>query len=146
LNNHTPEIQSSHAILLHSGNYVLQLRDNKPTIAAPGEWSLFGGMKRKDETPIDAIRREVFEELLIEPNEFKYLWHSDYYSDFEKAIIRTWFFVSDVSEVWSKHRLTEGQGVYFFEFSRLAGIMMPPVMRATLKKYHTFHRMETKRI
>jgi len=38
LNN--PEVKTAHAILLLSGNYVLQLRDNKSGIAAPGQWSL----------------------------------------------------------------------------------------------------------
>lgn len=42
-----PEIQSAHAILLVSGNYVLQLRDDKPTISARGQWSLFGGWGEK---------------------------------------------------------------------------------------------------
>ncbi|OHB70246.1 MAG: hypothetical protein A2W17_07640 [Planctomycetes bacterium RBG_16_41_13] len=134
--NKIPELQSAHAILLNVGNYILQLRDNKPTIAASGQWSLFGGMRSKDETPLDAIKREIFEELSAEPAVFKYLWFTDYYADFEKTIIRTWFFVSDFSNVWSRHKLTEGRDVGIFNFEQLAGLVMPPVMRETIEKYH----------
>ncbi|MCX5726986.1 MAG: NUDIX domain-containing protein [Candidatus Saganbacteria bacterium] len=135
LNDRIPHIQSAHAILLLSGKYILQLRDIKPTIAAAGQWSLFGGMRKKGETPAQAIRREILEELLIEPPVFKYLWFRDYYGDFEKTIIRTWFFASDVSTVWPTHKLREGQDVDVFDFDKLADLIIPPVMRQTIERF-----------
>ncbi len=99
-----PKIQSAHAILILDGNYILQLRDDKPTIAAAGQWSLFGGKIKTGETPLQTIKREVDEELLTEPAEYSYLWFTDYFSPFEKTVIRTWFFASDVSAVWTSHR------------------------------------------
>jgi len=65
-----PQLQSSHAVLLLDGQYILQLRDNKPDIAAPGQWTLFGGMLANDEAPLKTIQREIFEELCIQPSEF----------------------------------------------------------------------------
>ncbi len=87
-----PEFQSSHAILLFSGKYVLQLRDDIPTISAPGEWSFFGGMIEKGESPIEGIKREIFEELGIRPEEFKELWYEDYFDTFKKDIVRNMVF------------------------------------------------------
>ena len=137
LQHHTPRIQSVHAILLLQGKYILQLRDNKATIAAPGQWSLFGGIRRASETPFDAIKREIYEELSIKPIEFRYLWFSDYFSVFEKEIIRTWFFVSDVSSVWAAHELREGQAATPFDFEQIHSLEMPPVMRQTIEKFQT---------
>lgn len=133
---HVPVIQSAHAILLLSENYVLQLRDNKPTIAAAGQWALFGGMRKPDETPLQAIKREVYEELLIHPSEYHYLWFLDYFSDFDKEVIRTWFFVSDVTSVWVNHQLREGQAVRTFGFEQTTSLEMPPVMCHAIERFH----------
>ena len=49
------------------GQYLMQLRDNIPTITSPGYWSLFGGALENEETPINGIRRELDEELSFSP-------------------------------------------------------------------------------
>ena len=126
-------MQSSHAILLLDGLYILQLRDNEPDIAAPGTWSLFGGMIQKGETPVEAIKREMAEELCIETCFFQPFGFRDYYSDFEGSVIRTWFFVSDVTSLWPGHRLTEGQDVQVFQFDELLMLAVPPVMRQVIE-------------
>jgi len=135
-NTKVPEIQSSHVILLVSGNYVLQLRDNKPTIAAAGQWSLFGGMINDNETPLQAIKREVKEELLITPPEFRFLWFKDYYAIFEKTFIRTFFFVADVSTEWPNHRLMEGEAASIFSFNQIQNLDIPSIMRQTIENFH----------
>lgn len=134
-----PRIQSSHAILLLEDHYVLQLRDNKKGIAAPGQWALFGGLKQSEETPLQAIQREIYEELLVTPPQYRYLWFADYFADFEAELIRTWFFVSDVSPVWPDHELQEGQAVGLFPFGKISCLAMPPVMRETIERFHRTH-------
>lgn len=131
----TPVIQSSHAILLFKDGYILQLRDNKPDIAAPGEWSLFGGMVKTKETPLKSIQREIFEELSIQPREFQYLWFIDYIAEFEQELIRSWFFSTDVKDAWSHHKLMEGQDVGIFAYERTKALIMPWVMRETIERY-----------
>ena len=131
-----PNIQSAHAILFLHDKYILQLRDNKPTIAAPSQWSLFGGMKKTSETPLEAISREIYEELSIQPAEFHYLWFTDYLATFESEVIRTWFFCSDVGSVWAEHKLLEGQSVGIFHFKDVFDLEMPTVMRTTIERFH----------
>ena len=131
-----PNTQTAHAVLLLGDKYVLQLRDSNPDIAAPGQWSLFGGMKKTDETPLEAISREIYEELLIELPGYRYLWFTDYFAAFEGKVIRMWFFFSDVSSVWSEHRLLEGQAVRAFRFEQIYSLKMPPVMRQTIEQFH----------
>ena len=52
------------ALLVHEdGRYVMQLRDNKPEIFYPGHWGCFGGAVEAGEAPMDALRRELREEI-----------------------------------------------------------------------------------
>ena len=131
-----PKVQSAHAILILDRNYILQLRDEKPTIAAAGQWALFGGRMNVGETPLQTIKREVYEELSIEPVEYDYLWFADYFASFEKTVIRTWFFASDVTTVWPGQKLREGEAVRAFEFKQLASLDMPSVIYQTLERFH----------
>jgi len=119
-----------------NGQYILQLRDNKPNIAAPGQWTLFGGMLAKGEKPLQSIQREIFEELCIQPREFKYLWFIDYIAEFEQEWIRSWFFSADVKDVWPRYKLMEGQDVGIFPYERTKTMKMPWVMRETIERFH----------
>ncbi len=131
-----PKIQSAHAILILDGSYVLQLRDEKPTIASAGRWAFFGGKINTGETPLKAIKREICEELAIKPAEYTYLWYTDYFSSFEKDVIRTWFFTSDVTAMWPGHKLEEGKAARSFQFNQLDKLDIPRVMRETLARFH----------
>lgn len=45
------------------GKILLQLRENKSSIPYPNCWGTFGGQIEKGETPEEAIKREIKEEL-----------------------------------------------------------------------------------
>ena len=51
------------AILEQQGKFLLQLRDDIPTIIFPGYWALFGGHLEEGETPEMALKREIKEEI-----------------------------------------------------------------------------------
>ena len=53
------------AIILENdeGEILLYLRDNKPGIPFPNHWDLIGGHVEEDESPEEALIREVKEEL-----------------------------------------------------------------------------------
>jgi 8-oxo-dGTP pyrophosphatase MutT (NUDIX family) len=53
-------------IRVEGDRYLLQLRDPKPEIWYPGRWGLFGGGVEPGEDPIDALKRELREELELE--------------------------------------------------------------------------------
>lgn len=51
-------------LIINQNNEILmQLRDNKPNIAEPNKWGTFGGKIEPNETPKQAIIREIKEEL-----------------------------------------------------------------------------------
>lgn len=49
-----------------AGRVLMQLRDDRPDIAAPAQWSLFGGGVEPGESLEDAARREFHEETGID--------------------------------------------------------------------------------
>lgn len=61
--------QTVSAILISTDNeFILQQRDDKPDIARPGMITNFGGSVEGTEKPIDAIIREIQEELCVRLN------------------------------------------------------------------------------
>lgn len=61
------------------GRVFLQLRDNKPSIPFPNAWGTFGGQIEIGETPEQAIKREISEELSFDcSSAIKY---AEYYYD-----------------------------------------------------------------
>ncbi len=55
------------AMLQRDGCWLMQLRDEIPSIVAPGCWGLFGGHLDPGETPEQALRRELLEEISWQP-------------------------------------------------------------------------------
>ena len=55
------------AILYQANKFLLQLRDDKPTIYWPGQWAFFGGHLEPGEFPEVAMRRELIEEIGYAP-------------------------------------------------------------------------------
>jgi 8-oxo-dGTP pyrophosphatase MutT (NUDIX family) len=51
------------AILYQNQQFLLQLRDDIPTIVHPGKWALFGGHIEPGEAPIASMKRELLEEI-----------------------------------------------------------------------------------
>jgi 8-oxo-dGTP pyrophosphatase MutT (NUDIX family) len=51
------------AIIPTQDHFLMQLRDNIPGIAAPGQWAFFGGHLEPDEDPATALKRELYEEI-----------------------------------------------------------------------------------
>ena len=54
-------------IVTEDNRYLLQLRDDIPNIYYPGHWGCFGGAMDEGETPLQALRRELEEELEFSP-------------------------------------------------------------------------------
>ncbi len=58
------------AILYQENKFLMQLRDNIPTIVYPNHWALFGGHMEPGETPDVTVKREILEEIGYIPSTF----------------------------------------------------------------------------
>ena len=65
------------AMLQRDDRWLLQLRDDIDTIIYPGHWGLFGGHLDPGETPVQALMRELQEEIDWAPVTPPPLWFSD---------------------------------------------------------------------
>lgn len=63
-----PRIRTVSAFLRNpEGKVIAQLRDDRPDILFPAHWSTLGGRVEDDETPDEAVRRELLEEIELCP-------------------------------------------------------------------------------
>ena len=53
-------------IVVDESGYLLQLRDSRPDIWYPDHWGLFGGGIEPGEDPVEALARELREEIELE--------------------------------------------------------------------------------
>ena len=69
--------------ILHnaSGQVLLQLREDKPGLLYPAHWTIPGGLVEDGESPDEAIRREILEEIELAP-ELRF-WKLHYHGPYE---------------------------------------------------------------
>ena len=115
-----PALRPAHAavaILLHDdGRYVMQLRDAKVEIFYPAHWGCFGGAIDPGEDAIEALRRELREELEFEMDgatrftqiEFDFSPHG------QGKVLRAYYEVRVPRGAFERFVLHEGQAVQAF--------------------------------
>jgi len=123
------------AILTVGDGYALQLRDERPDVASPGYWALFGGAVQDGESTVAAIRREIGEELGLDVERWRELWTVRCQVPFWDAEVPHHVYAADVTSVWERHVLGEGQAAAVFPISALPEPMEPLVI-TLLQRYH----------
>jgi len=122
--------QGVSAILINAqGQVLLQQRDDNPAIRYPGHWSLFGGTIENNESPADAVAREVHEEIDFELRNF------GLFREFVQNNKREFAFAGELTATLDELTLSEGQGMNFFYPSQLQELQIRPDDRDTLEQY-----------
>ncbi len=103
-------------IVLDDGSYLLQHRDDKPDIWYPDHWGCFGGSVDPGEAPLDALHRELYEELELEFDEAEFFTRFDFDLTTLGAgrYYRNYYMVSIDATRLSRLVLHEGQALGVF--------------------------------
>ena len=109
-------VQGVSAIPINSeGKILLQQRDDRPDLSYPGHWTTFGGKVEVGETPDEALRRELLEEIELElPMK---LWKVEEYPmerDGQKIVVESYLYVGRIDRAASQIALNEGQALGYF--------------------------------
>lgn len=115
------------AIIKYKNKFLLQLRDNKDHIRDPNMWGLFGGSINRNEKPINALKRELIEELNHNFISIKKFTKIFYKKDKMECYI---YFINTNNK---KFDLKEGQEYNFF---LLNDILLGSIYSKITKKSH----------
>ena len=103
-------------IVLEDGRYVMQLRDAVPNIFYPDHWGCFGGAVDEGENRVQALRRELLEELEFEVVNAKEFIRFDF--DLtklgQKKAYRIYYEIPVAVETYARLVLREGAQVKAF--------------------------------
>lgn len=110
------------AFIYQENRLLLQLRDNIDEIIHPNHWGLFGGTVDDGETSLQAMKREIEEELCWSPPEPKYLLSLEQ-PEFSCIVD---IFGIPLTVGTSQLKLTEGQALGLFTFEELTKLLLVP--------------------
>jgi 8-oxo-dGTP pyrophosphatase MutT (NUDIX family) len=102
-------------LVLEDGRYVMQLRDDIPNIFYPDHWGCFGGAVNVGEEPLQALHRELEEELELKISGASFFSRFDFeIKAWPKKVFRSYYEVPVTAEVFSRMVLHEGAEVRAF--------------------------------
>jgi 8-oxo-dGTP diphosphatase len=143
-------------LINEKGEMLMQLRDEKPSIFYPGYWDLLGGGAEKGESALEAITREVKEEIGLGIQDIKKFGYFDLFE--KKETFYSFFPMNDLKnqldivklEEGLKHRitlfkgrldvpagnidLTEGQKVEYFDMTHVLDLKIPPYLKRFIRE------------
>jgi 8-oxo-dGTP diphosphatase len=112
---------SAALLVTPDGRYLAQKRDQIPEISMPDRWCLFGGQIEENESPEEALRRELMEEIEFSPGEMTFFTQMAFdavYSDGGSR--RRWYFEAPINpEIIPDLVLHEGAGFGLFTIKEL---------------------------
>lgn len=120
------------AFVVYKKKLLLILRDNKTTIAYPNVWNLPGGGIDDGETHLQALMRELQEEIGITPTHVVYLGK---YLHVDGNIVYRYVVRLTEEEVKKLALGDEGQGYDFFALREIAGLPAAKHLQEYVVKY-----------
>ena len=106
------------------------MRDQKPDIFYPGLWGLFGGNVDDGEKQIDALKRELFEEIGLKIKDAKRLFSWNHYK--YNTVLH--FFSVPLTVEFTTLCLNEGQAMELFSIEQITTLPITTSLNKNLHK------------
>jgi 8-oxo-dGTP diphosphatase len=131
------QFQSVGAILHNSrGQILLQQRDDKPDLSFAGCWTTLGGRVEDDETPDEAVRRELLEEIELTPEvELWKVFEHIHEGAGVTVRVEQYIYVGEIDREVSEITLNEGQALGFFNRDDIDGLAIAFGFESLFKEY-----------
>ncbi len=145
LNNNQTKINFAVKAVIYNkqGKILLQQRDKNKKIPYPGYWNFFGGLVENEEKDVNALKRELIEELNCIPGKIKNKIHEWYYGN-EWYKSKNIFFPIEYNPK-SKIILKEGHSYKWFNLYYVVNIDCTPAVYSTFQKIFNFVLLQTKK-
>ena len=127
------------------GRLVIQLRDDKPGLLFPGHWATLGGGIEKGETPEQAMKRELEEEIEPAPpvTFWRYFEHH-YRVRGERRMVANHVYVGQLPCALEDIKLYEGQLLGAFAAQEIDSLRiaygLEVIFKAFFESYEHEHR------
>lgn len=129
-------------LIVDDGRYLMQLRDDFPHIWYPNHWGLFGGGVEPGEDEVEALRRELHEEIGFELDADRAKLFTRFDFDLRPAglrcYVRSYYEVPIGAAELAGLRLREGADMHVFRGEEALALRLSPYDAFAL--FMHFHR------
>ncbi len=116
------------------GEILLYLRDNNPAIPFPHHWDLFGGHVEEGESPEEALKRELQEELGLDVK--NHTFFKEYVVTTEDLKPnRKFVYVAPIAMDGDQITLHEGERTQFFSPKEISTLKLASIHKQILTDY-----------
>jgi 8-oxo-dGTP diphosphatase len=132
----TGKIRSTaNALIYYDKKLLLLLRDNNPSISNPNRWSLIGGKIEDNETPLQALKREIMEEICTLAKSIKYLGKINNPDNSSHFIFLVKMTPGEVKKIKLGN---EGQDLKFFRMDEIRKLNLTSKLKAYIKMHGNY--------
>ena len=125
-------------IVNRKGELLLCLRDNNPKIPFPHHWDLLGGHVEEGETPEEALRRELQEELNLDVrkdiSDLQFFKRFDCFEGDVHLNIK-YIYVGKIDQELAELKLHEGERLGFFSPQEAKSLRFANIVGSIVKAY-----------
>ncbi|NCA93647.1 NUDIX domain-containing protein [bacterium] len=126
--------KSSGALITYDKKVLMLLRDNNPGIPDPNCWQLIGGYLEENETPIEALIREVREESNLRISEYEAIEIGKFIIPEKLEYFFYWVKLSE-DKLKDIKLGNEGQKVGFFSVEELSEMKLGEIVSVYFQKF-----------
>lgn len=117
------------AILVNGDKLLLYLRDKKPGISYPDHWALLGGQVEAGESPLEAVEREIEEEIGSRASNLVFRQKIDVAGNPECDDHQIHLFTGNIDRSLDELQLTEGQELGYFALREFRNLKFPDFLK-----------------